>query len=205
MKTRTPFSFFTIKRGIIRKHAGVSPVIATTIILAITITMGLALYSYVNSASNTATQSFAQEVTDYVNYRNDRFVITNISYKTNLCGKFLNGTQITNCVSAYLFNSGDVPITINQVLLGANIISMQQYCIDIPNKNNFEVSQTNSTITIPPKKMQSVSFHTLEVSIAGKPICLGEFKPPNQNQVFYTNVMTQNGSYQTAFQKYEVQ
>jgi hypothetical protein len=183
-----------------RRRAGVSPLIATTIILAITITMGMALYSFVNSQSNVATQSFAQEATDYINFRNDRFVITNISFKTDLCGNFPNGTKVPNCVSAYLFNSGEVPITVNQVLFGTSSTSMQQYCIDIPDtkNNNKERSFASNVVSLPPKKMLSVSFHTRACFGSG------EFPLPSQDQVYYMKIATQNGSYQSAFQKYKV-
>jgi len=187
-----------------RKRAGVSPVIATTIILGITVTLGLALFSFVNSQSNLATESFAQEATGYINFRNDRFVITDVSYKTNLCGKFINGTQVPNCVSAYVFNSGDVPITLNQVLIGNSSTTMQQYCIDAPTSLNFDNSTTTSVVKISPKFMQPVSFHTKEVTIAGTLTCSGQFSLPTKSEVFYINLFTVNGAYQTAFQKYNV-
>ena len=188
---------FCFRKG--KKRAGVSPLIATTIILAITITMGMALYSFVNSQSNVATQSFAQEATDYINFRNDRFVITNISFKTGLCGNFSNGTKVPNCVSAYLFNSGEVPIAVNEVLFGTSSTSMQQYCIDIPDPNTGkERSFSSNVVSIPSKKMLPVSFHTKACFGSG------EFPLPSQDQVYYIKIATQNGAYQSAFQKYKV-
>lgn len=171
--TSSPFSFFdnrrikhSTKHCAFKKRAGISPVIATTIILAITVTLGLALYSFVNSQSNAATQSFAQEATDYINYRNDRFVITSLSFQNN-------------GITAYVFNSGNVPLRIAQVLVGFDELNYP-----------CQATITDSS-PIQPKEIGAVTF-TCSGGLATPPV------------VYHVKVISEAGSYQTYFQKYEV-
>src|SRR2546423_793444 len=63
-----------------RSRSGVSPVIATTIILAITIALGLALWSFANSGVGAATFAYANVITQYGDFVSDKFVITNVAF-----------------------------------------------------------------------------------------------------------------------------
>jgi hypothetical protein len=99
------FSFHFNKKG--RKRAAVSPVIATTILLGITVTVGLALWSFANSGVGSATQQYADIVTDYGNFASDRFVIANIDFNN----------PDTGDVAFWIYNSGKFPTTINNVVL----------------------------------------------------------------------------------------
>lgn len=90
-----------------RGRSGVSPVIATTILLGITVTLGLALWSFANAGVGTATQQYAETVTDYGNFASDRFVIANIDFDNPSTGD----------VAFWIYNSGRFPTTINNVVL----------------------------------------------------------------------------------------
>lgn len=172
-------SFFSNKNSYSkRKREGVSPVIATTIILAITVTLGLALYSFVNSQSSVATQSFAQEATDYINYRNDRFVITSLSFQND-------------GITAYIFNNGNIPVTINQVLVGFDEL-------------NYSCQATIIGSTpIGSKEIGTVKFTNIpKHDNSGNIICGGQIESPPA--VYHVKVVSEAGSYQTYFQKYEV-
>jgi hypothetical protein len=99
------FSFlFGRKR---RGRSGVSPLIATTILLGITVTLGLALWSFANAGVGTATQQYAKTVTDYGNFASDRFVIANIDFDNPSPGY----------VAFWIYNSGRLPTTMNNVVL----------------------------------------------------------------------------------------
>src|SRR5262245_35853317 len=76
--------------------------------IAITVTMGLGLYGFANSQTNTATKSFATEATDYINYKADRFVIAGLDFKTN---------DDSNQFTAYVFNSGERTTEISTAVL----------------------------------------------------------------------------------------
>lgn len=175
----SPLSFFPTKNNCMeRKRKGISPVIATTIILAITVTMGLALYSFVNSQSSAATQSFAQEATDYINYRNDRFVITSLSFQNN-------------GITAYVFNNGNIPVTIKQVLVGFDELNYSCQGT-ITDSNPIKAKEIGTvTITNIPKHDNS-----------GNVTCGGQLETPPA--VYHVKVISDSGSYQTYFQKYEV-
>lgn len=75
--------------------------------LGITVTLGLALWSFANAGVGTATQQYAETVTDYGNFASDRFVIANIDFDNPNAGE----------VAFWIYNSGKFPTTINNVVL----------------------------------------------------------------------------------------
>lgn len=90
-----------------RTRSGVSPVIATTIILAITITLGLGLWSFANSGVSSATQTFSDSVTQYGKFTSDKFVIANMDFNN----------PSANQIAFWIFNSGNTPTTISSIEL----------------------------------------------------------------------------------------
>jgi flagellin-like protein len=105
---KPPLPSFSLLFGRKRRgRSGVSPVIATTILLGITVTLGLALWSFANAGVGTATQQYAETVTDYGNFASDRFVIANIDFDNPSTGD----------VAFWIYNSGKFPTTINNVVL----------------------------------------------------------------------------------------
>ena len=175
------FRFSSIRIGerkITKRRTGVSPVIATTIILAITISLGLALFSYVNSQTNVATKTFADEATDYINYRNDRFVVVGMGFKTQDCAP-----SSASCVTAYLFNNGNLPVNVTTIFAGPSDNPSTPYPIATP--EGFKI--------IEPKNMDSIPFDASTLP-----------STPGESVVYHVKVQTATGSYHTYFQKYEV-
>ena len=86
-----------MNKRISRKRAGVSPVIATTIIIAITVALGLGLWAYANTGVTSATLSYADSVKEYGDFTKDRFVISNIDFNNN---------PSANHIALWIFNSG---------------------------------------------------------------------------------------------------
>jgi FlaG/FlaF family flagellin (archaellin) len=156
------------------KRAGVSPVIATTMIMAITVVMGLALYSFTSSQTNVATKSFADEATDYINYKNDRFTVTGLAFKTNS-----NPQQFT----AYLFNNGDRVIKITDAVLsvGTDSSALYKFC-------------TNDG-TIASKDLKGILFESCDS------IAFPGFQSDTP-AVYQVKILSENGAFQTYFQKY---
>jgi len=89
-----------------RARSGVSPVIATTILIGITVVLGLALWSFANSGVGTATQEYAESVTDYGRFTSDRFVIANMDFDNPDANPDIN-------ISFWIFNGGKTSTTIN--------------------------------------------------------------------------------------------
>jgi len=90
-----------------RKRAGVSPVVATTIILAVTVTIGLALWSFANSAFGTASREYGEVITEYSRFTSDRFVIANVDFNN----------PGANEMAFWVYNAGKFETTVNSVVL----------------------------------------------------------------------------------------
>jgi hypothetical protein len=82
-------------------------------LLGITVTLGLALWSFANAGVGTATQQYAETVTDYGNFASDRFVIANIDFDNPFTGD----------VAFWIYNSGRLPTTMNNVVLTCRVCS----------------------------------------------------------------------------------
>lgn len=86
-----------------RQNRGISPVIATTIILAITIVLGLALWGFANSGVGSATVQYSEAIEEYGDIvRNHRFVIANVHLDAN-----------TDKMAVWLYNNGKLDTTIS--------------------------------------------------------------------------------------------
>lgn len=176
MNSNTPFYFCNKSSS-----RGVSPVIASVIILAITVVLGLSLWSFVNGQVSTSTQSFANEVTDYVNYVNDRFVMVNtaFNYDTYNDQTRCPGNPPSQCASVWIYNNGNVPVKINGVFFGSSSSSLTQI--------NVWYSSVQNSLQIAPKTMGVLSFNSG-----------GAFA---QGSTYYVKVVSVTGAYQTYYQK----
>jgi flagellin-like protein len=135
MKTSLPsFFIFKIKRY---SRRGVSPVIATTIILAITVALGLALWGFANSGVGTATTQYSQTVDKYGEFVGDKFVIANVAFDNPGFGE----------ISFWVFNSGELPTTISNIIL-----TCRDPCGDVSNVG------LSDSVTIPSKELTKITF-----------------------------------------------
>ena len=119
-----------------RKRSGVSPVIATTIILAVTVTLGLSLWGFANSSVGTATGTYAEVITNYGKYTSDRFVIANLAFNHPLPAQ----------VTVWVYNSGDFATEIKEVTLTC------KDCV------GFAPVTASVSQQIPAKSLQAISF-----------------------------------------------
>jgi archaellum component FlaF (FlaF/FlaG flagellin family) len=102
-----------------RIRKGVSPVIATTIIISLTLIVGFATWSFVNSEAATASTAFGQSTASNVNYLRERFVITNVAFNSN-------GT-----ITIWFYNNGAVNTQIKEIYIGTS----PNYMIKVPPSN----------------------------------------------------------------------
>ena len=177
-----------------KRHSGVSPVIATVIILAVTVTLGIALWSFVNSEVNTSTEVFANEVTDYINYLNDRFIIVNIAFSHDAVAA---SSPPDNFVSVWIYNNGNLPLEVNAVFFGPGSSSMKQVefwsgCLATDCMNTV-IDNPDENLEIPRKTMGVVSFDCAAVD----PPC----SPLTSDTTYYVKVLTESGANQSYFQK----
>ena len=128
-----------------RRKAGVSPVIATTVILAITVSLGLALWSFANSGVSATTAQYADIITDYGKYASDRFVIVNVAFDYPLADR----------TTVWVYNSGQLPTDIVNILLTC------KDCTGSFTAVSTDASQiTPANPQLEPKSLQGLSFAT---------------------------------------------
>lgn len=197
MPYQLPFSFILIKMS--RKRSGVSPVIGSTIILGITVALGLALWSFANSGVNTATKQYADSVTDYSKLTTDRFVVPSVAF--DYANGVLQGASADD-ITVFVYNSGRFETQILSVLVTckdcAPAFNPVTLVIDPSSLGtddlNFDgITQANESIDgkIPSKSIMHLSFNS---SAKG-----AVFTPGFTYQV---QVIADSGAYQTVYQKY---
>jgi hypothetical protein len=114
--------------------------------VGIAVTLGLALWSWANSGVSASTESYTNEVTDYVNYVNDRFVIVNFAFgydgidedsfpvPYNVSPYSVDGCSFGNdpdndqdCVTIWLYNYGEIPVQVSDILFGEEDDVLESY------------------------------------------------------------------------------
>src|SRR5213593_1794462 len=156
MTSNLPFFFEyertkSLKSVRLRKRAGVSPVIATTIILAITVTLGLALFTYANSGVSSATRSYSDSVKQYGDFTKDKFVISNIDFNNPTADLislwiFNSGKQATNLCAASDPTVCETKPPVVVVQRGVGPITPTDFCQYDPNNPSICLSPPDFTI-----------------------------------------------------------
>lgn len=85
-----------------RKRAGITPVIATLMIIAVTIVAGGAVFFYVNSQAAIQEQRLGEANSSYLNFLNERFVTVNANFSSNK-------------VTIWFYNNGNLTTKIQQI------------------------------------------------------------------------------------------
>ena len=154
MKSSSPLSFLFSKTS--RRRSGVSPVIATTILLGITVALGLGLWSFANAGVGTATADYAETVTEYGRFTTDRFVIANMDFDN----------PSANHVAFWIYNSGKLPTTINNVILTCRDCS--SFDADPTNLTQDAPYDPSNVLTMETKTLKKFSFDTQDTMEALK-------------------------------------
>lgn len=148
---------------------GVSPVIATTIILAITIALGLALWGFAYSGVGTATTQYSQTVDRYGEFVGDKFVIASVDFDNPGPGE----------VAFWVYNSGELSTTINSIILTCR----EATCGDV------SAVALTGPVTIAPKQLTKVTF---ELTAAGAIAGSADFG----NKTYELTVLSETGAKQ---------
>ncbi|MCI0560424.1 MAG: hypothetical protein MN733_18210 [Nitrososphaera sp.] len=168
----TPSLFFSTRNKMDgTPKRGVSPVIATTIILAITIVLGLSLWSFANSGVSTATQSYADVVTEYGKFTADRFVIASVAFNH----------PTPDHLTIWVYNSGRSDTTVATVLLTC------KDCASFTPVQLTEADLKDGFMTVSPKTLQDMEFDALVTFTSGK--------------TYQVQVISETGAHQTLYQK----
>ena len=186
----TPSLFFSTNTNrCATKRRAVSPVIATTIILAITIVLGLSLWSFANAGVSTATQTYSDSVSEYGRFTADRFVIASVAFNH----------PSTDHVSLWVYNSGKVSTTIDTVLLTCKDcvalfepIPLTSVCLE------------SGSMVVAPKTLQLMDLNPEVAScvdpVTGNPFPSVTMSPGTTYQV---QAVSETGAHQTIYQKEE--
>jgi flagellin-like protein len=172
----TPFSFYSTNRvkilryisvrpskGSNRQRRGVSPVIATTIILAVTISLGLALWGFANSGIGNAMVQYSEAVNEYGDIvRNHRYVIANMDFDNP-------AATPPSHMSFWIYNNGKVETTISE----AHLIVTCKDCsaaFDPSPTGLTQVDPDDATqpLTVFSKKLKKFHFDTLTTLEPGR-------------------------------------
>jgi hypothetical protein len=175
---KTP-SFFIFKNGT-RIRSGVSPVIATTIILAITIVLGLSLWSFANSGVSAATESYANVVKEYGKFTSDRFVVPTVAFD------FPNPDDMV----VWIYNSGKFDTQIQSVIVTCKGTCAVSFSPVQLTGNDLLPPQTTGDMTIASNTLKELHFDS---SAKG-----AVFTPGDTYQV---QVVSETGAFQTIYQK----
>jgi len=171
---RSPPLFFISKKTKVR--SGVSPVIATTIILAITIVLGISLWSFANNGVSTAAETYANAVKEYGKFTSDRFVVTSAAFD------YPNPDDMV----VWVYNSGKFDTNIQSVIVSckgtcsADFISLQLTGADL----------LTGDMTIASHTLKELRFAT---SARGEVFTAGE--------TYQVQVISETGAFQTIYQK----
>jgi flagellin-like protein len=188
MTTPSPF-FSTNTNQCASRRRAVSPVIATTIILAITIVLGLSLWSFANAGVSTATQTYSDSITEYGKFTADRFVIASVAFNH----------PSTDHVSLWIYNSGKVNTVIDTVLLTCKDcvgpftpIPLTSVCLE------------SGSMTVTPKTLQLMDLNPEKATcvdpLTGNPFPSVTLSPGTTYQV---QAVSETGAHQTIYQKDE--
>lgn len=164
-----------------KSRRGVSPVIATTIILAITVTLGLSLWSFANSAVGTATQQYANVITEYGKFTSDKFIVPTVALD------FPNPPN-SDDLTVWVYNNGERETTIQTINVSCkdcavNVPPVALTAIDL-------LSGDPDEMTLPAKYLGKLGF---DASAAGAVFTPGD--------TYKVQVISDTGAYQTVFQK----
>lgn len=127
------------------KRRGISSVISTTILMGIAVTLGLVLWTNVNSQVATSTQSMAAATTDYVNYVNDRFTVINAAFAHDANGLCPSDNK---CVTIWVYNYGERPLQIDSMYLAKSGDPMDLSNFKMPSGTDSIPVNTAAAISI---------------------------------------------------------
>lgn len=154
-----------------KTRAGVSPVIATTVILAITVSLGLALWSFANSGVSATTAQYADIITDYGKYASDRFVIVNVAFDH----------PSADSATVWVYNSGQLSTNISSILLTCKDCTTPFAAVSV---DASQITPANPQVAS--KSLQALSFSS------------GTLADGNTYEI---TVTSNTGAYQTHYQE----
>ncbi|MBI3023365.1 MAG: hypothetical protein HYY68_06510 [Thaumarchaeota archaeon] len=138
------------KRGRYRKRSGVSVIVATLLMIAITVSLGVLIFAFASGSLGTLSQSFTNLMTNSADRISEKFVVEQATFTTS-------GTQGADL---YVRNVGTIPITLVSVYIvdqSSNTFVSQFTISTTVNVGTF-VDIPNTTLTFTPSPGHTYSF-----------------------------------------------
>jgi archaellum component FlaF (FlaF/FlaG flagellin family) len=132
-----------------RIKKGVSPVIATTIIIGVTLVVGFATWGFASGAIGSLLQSQGETVASDINNLRERFVIVNVNISAS-----------RDKVTVWVYNNGRLPTEITDLFIGGSSTSM----IEVPNSNYTSIGKPAPPYDLEVGQLITITFRHYSIS-----------------------------------------
>lgn len=124
-----------------RSRRGVSPVVASIILIAVTLSVGLALWGFVIGEAALSSGAMGESTASNVNNLREKFVITNVAFDYPTSGK----------VTVWFYNNGAINTQFKQS-------NGQIFIGDTSNPTDEPTGWISTSVTVEVKKSASITF-----------------------------------------------
>lgn len=126
-----------------RIRKGVSPVIATTILIGVTLAVGFATWSFASGAIGSLLQSQGETVASDINNIRERFVIVNVNISSS-----------KDKVTVWVYNNGRLQTEITELFVGGSSTSM----VKVPNSNYTLIGKPTPPYNLEVGQLITITF-----------------------------------------------
>lgn len=147
-----------------RSVSAVSVVLGSVLMIAVTLAVGFAAWSWASSTAVSSENVYGKSVASNISYLNERFVISNANF---------SATTGQN-VSVWIYNDGNLTVNIKQIWISnTTAASGEQWSNTTTKLSNSNIPNCGHCLTIPPGTVKSIM---LKVSTPFKSGVLYQFK-----------------------------
>jgi hypothetical protein len=160
-------------------------------LLGIAVALGLGLWSFANAGVGTATQEYAETVTEYGRFASDKFVVPSVAYD------YANGATSANDVTIYIYNSGNLDTQIANAIVSCKDCepdyTFNTLTLTVDDLNSDSITQPNESTDgiVSSKTLAHLDFDT---GVAGDIF--------RDDYTYQIQVVSDTGAYQTTYQKF---
>ena len=155
-----------------RKRRAVSELMSTLVMVAITLTAGVAVYGFVNGQAGASANQYANSVNNNVDYLREHFVIVNVQFSNSsslACGH-VGGKGYCTSSGISIYNNGAVALTIKQIIISNVGTTSSSGAAVTPLYLNTTYSSSSYTTT---------AYASNPPTVASKYACTGSGVPPS--------------------------
>lgn len=159
-------SFKAKLRQLAGKGRGVSEIIGTMLMIAITLIAGAAIFGWVNGQAGLAEGQYGQSVANNVNYLNEHFEILNAQFPSSSCTGVVPARYCT-VLQVSIYNTGIVALSVKSITITGSVSSVSgtaMYVLATQSSTGAYTSSSFSTLIGGCKSSQyTYTYATTEV------------------------------------------